>query len=40
MVDMNVVNDDIGDILKGDATTTNNMNISSSSIKSLVTVEY
>ena len=40
MVDMNVVNDNIGDILKSDAATTNNMNISSSSIKSLVTIEY
>lgn len=40
MVDMNVVNDDIGDILKSDAATTNNVDISSSSIKCLVTIEY
>lgn len=40
MMDMNIVNDDIRDILKSDAATTNNMNISSSSIKSLVAIEY
>lgn len=40
MVDMNVVNDDIGDILKGDVIIINNMNISFFFIKSFVIVEY
>lgn len=39
MVDMNIVNDNIGYILERNATTAHNVHISPTSIKSLVAIE-